>query len=361
MKVRLWLSLCLTLGLSLASGTLVGAQEDGLSTLTIINFVGAEMTFTVDGTPYNVPGTDVVADGGKLTLTLAPGQHTYTAHIPGSDATNGDVELGAGQAQVLGARLERSQPAISPAGLVLEEPRDVLVLFEASLAPPAQPAPSQLTPILEPLSGDQGALVLVNYIGEGLTIDIDGSLYAVPAGEWLQINLPPGEVSYSASAGLSGTNGTVQVESGAHTGLGFTREIPQQEPDYEVGKAAPTPVLLKMSVFPVSLGIEASPASPAVAAPAANDVPASGTVEGAGLRVVNYIGQPLTFTIDNQAYSIEGSGAEVTFSLAPGDYTFTASTPGAATNGSLRVTTGAVNLVSVTLDIESGQVKVYVN
>ena len=365
-KSLIW-ALCFVLTLSLI-GVAATSAQDGQATLIIINFVGGEMTFTLDGTLYSVPGVDTVPDGGQLTLALSPGRHKYSGHVPGGDGANGEAELVAGQTHVLGARLERSDPVLSPAGIVLEAPRDTLVFFEASLTPSAPPPEPQPAP-LQQLPAEQGALVFVNYIGEALMLDIGGDLYSVPANDRLQVNLPPGEVSYSASAGPSGLNATAQVTADAYTGLGFTREIPPEEPDYEVGELAPTPVPLKISVFPVPLedepvGQTTSP-TPLTAAPPAgyadSDEPLVSVPAGQGaLNVVNYIGETLTFTIDGQAYPVAGDGGVLSIDLAPGEYTYTASTPRAGANGSLRITGGAATQVSVALDVGSREMKIYV-
>jgi hypothetical protein len=362
-KSLVW-ALCIVFALSVI-GVAATSAQDGQAKLVIINFVGGEMIFTLDGTPYTVPGTDSVPDGGQLTLTLAPGMHKYSGHVPGSEGANGEVELASGQTQVLGARLERSKPVVSPAGVVLEEPRDTLVFFEASLTPPAPASEPQPAP-LQPLPVGQGALVFVNYIGEALIVDIGGDLYTVPANARLQVNLPPGEVSYSASAGVSGTNGTAQVVNGGYTGLGFSREFSPQEPDYEVGKPVPTPIPLTISVVAVSLENEPVGEAPPTPAPVtASPVTTNGrpgpAPGGQGeLNVVNYIGEALTFTIDSQTYSVAGDRGELTIDLAPGDYTFTASTPRAGANGSLNVAAGATIRISVALDVESGEMQLYV-
>jgi len=355
----LWLVVCIVLLLSLVTSAAAWAQA-GQATLVIINFVGTPMTFTLDGTAYTVSGTDTAPDGGQLTLTLAPGKHTYSAHTPGSEGTNGDMELAAGQTQVLGARLQRLAAVVSPTGIVLEEPRDLLVLFEASLTPPA-PAPAPVMAPLQPVPAGEGALVLVNYIGEELKIDIQGVVYTVPADNRLQVNLPPGQVSYSASAGLSGINGTALVKAGEYSGLSFTRETPPSEPDYDVGELEPTPVVLKIFVSPVSLDeavVATRPAGPPAATPV---TPAVAAPAGDGkLNVVNYIGEMLTLTIDDQVYSVAGGGGELTLTLSPGEYTYSASTPQAGSNGSLNVAAGATTRLSVTLDVQTGQMKTYI-
>lgn len=363
-KSVLWAS-CIVLAISLVSVAAISAQE-GQAELVVVNFVGGEMTFNLDGTPYEVPGIDTVPEGGQLALTLTPGRHTYSAHVPGSEGANGEVELAAGQRQILGARLKRSEPVISPAGVVLEEPRDVLVFFEATLTPSASVTEPQLAP-LQPLPNGQGALVFINYIGEALIVDVGGDLYTVPANGRLQVNLPPGELDYSASAGFSGTNGIAQVMAGGYTGLGFTREFPPQEPEYEAGEPVPSPVPLEMSVFTVSLegepvsGVTSTTVTAATPLAAESDdtpVPAA-TGQGV-LGVTNYIGETLTFTINNQSYSVAGGGGTLAINLTPGEYTFTVSTPQAGTNGSLEVTEGTTVQVSVVLDVQSGQMKFYV-
>jgi hypothetical protein len=360
-RILLWV-FCAVLTLSLV-GTAAASAQSSQAELVIINFVGREMTFTLDGTPYSVPGTDTAPKGGELSLALTPGKHTYSAHIPGSEGTDGEVELAAGKTRMLGARIERTGPVLSRAGIVLEPPRDQLLLFEASLAPPPAPATEpQLQPLF-PLPAGQGALVFVNYIGEDLVLNIDDTLYTVPANERLQIDLPPGEVGYSASAGFSGMNGTEQVKIGTYTGLGFTREIPPEEADYRVGKPVPTPVPLEMSVFPVSLAgepIGEVKPTPKQVAPAAGAVSPAALTDESSLSVVNYIGESLTFTVDNHAYSVVGGGGELALNLAPGEYTFTASTPGSGANGSLLVTEGKTTRVSVALELRSGQMRVHV-
>jgi hypothetical protein len=320
------------------------------------------MTFTLDGTQYTVPGAAAMPDGGRLTLNLSPGRHTYSAQVPDAEGINGEIVLSEGGTRVLGARLERTGPVVSPTDIVLEEPRDQLVFFEASLMPPAPTPASQPEP-LQPLPPGQGALVFLNYIGEAVKVDIDGNVYTIPANGRSQINLPPGQVSFSASAGLSGTNGTAQVVVGEYTGLGLTRDIGPEEPDYDVGQLVPTPVPLQMHVLPVSLqDVPSSGASPTPAtavSPAIDIMPAPSSQQGE-LALVNYIGDELTFTINNQAYLVSPSGGGLRLSLMAGEYTFTASIPQASTNGVLRVGAGQTTRVSVALNVQSGNIELYI-
>jgi hypothetical protein len=70
----------------------------------------------------------------------------------------------------------------------------------------------------------------------------------------LQVNLAPGAYAYSASAGVSGINGSAQVKVGEYTGLGFSREPVPPTPTVEVGEPEPTPISPKMIVSVVPLG-----------------------------------------------------------------------------------------------------------
>jgi hypothetical protein len=347
--------------LSLISVAAASAQG-GQAELIIINYVGEPMTFTLDGTQYTVPGTNAMPGGGRSSFTLTPGQHAYSAQVPGADGTNGEIVLSAGQTQVLGARLERTGPVLSPTGEVLEKPKDQLVIFEASLTPSA-PTPTPQPSPLQPLPSGEGALVLVNYIGETLTVNINNQLYTVPADERIQVNLPPGQVTYSASAGFSGTNGSVQIVAGQYTGLGFSTE-PVPQPDYDVGKLAPTPEVPKMNVSPVPLtGVPVSQGSPSptLATPAKpSGTPVSPSAGQGEVVVVNYIGKTLTFTINSQQYQIAPSGGQLTLSLAPGTYTYTASVPSASDNGSLDVMAGKTIEIGVALNVNNGRLELYV-
>lgn len=244
------LAVLTVLALSLMSGVPGLAQAES-ATLVVINYVGAELIFTLDGTVHSVPGTDVQPTGGQLQLALAAGRHEYSGAIPGGPGANGQVELLPGQTYVLGARLERSAAVLSPEGVVLEKPTDRLVWFEASLAPAAEtPVPTRQA--LQPIPAGQGALVLDNYIGEELVINLDGALYRVPANGRLQLNLAPGAYTYSASVAASSINGGVEVVAGEYLGLGFSRQLPPT-PEYAVGKPEPTPVTLQLHVTVVPL------------------------------------------------------------------------------------------------------------
>ena len=221
--------------------------QGGQGSLVVVNYVGKSMSFTLDGTLYTVPAADG-SKPGETTFTLAPGKHDYSGAIPGGPGASASVDLAAGQTYVLGARLDKTAARISSEGKVLEEPRDILVFFPASLTPPAAAAAPKVA--LQKLPAGQGALVFDNYIGEELVLDIQGAKYRVPADGRLQVNLAPGEYSYSASAGISGTSGSASVTAGQYTGLGFSLQI-MPTPEYEEGEPKPTVEIPKIYVASV--------------------------------------------------------------------------------------------------------------
>jgi len=357
------LILLMVLALSLLGVTAANAQE-AQATLVVINYIGMEMMFTVDDILYDVPGTDTVPGGGQLELTLIAGRHDYSGTVPGGPGSYGQLDLAAGQTYVLGARLDMTPAVISPEGKVLEKPKHRLDLFEASLTPAA---PTSAPPVsrLRALPPGQGALVLDNYIGEDLRVDINGSPHIVPAKGRLQVNLLPGRVSYSASAGPSSINGTAQVTAGQYTGLGFNRELPVTR-EYNKGKPKPTTAVLKMSVSVVTLTPE--PVGQAAVTPAPVTVTTtptattqSVTADTPALLVINYTGRPLMFTIDSTEHQLVAGEGKLTISLAPGEYPFTASIPGVSFNSDLRLAAGDSLRLSVTATPDGKWIKVYVD
>ena len=350
--------------LALVGVTAISAQATppaGGSTLLVINYVGDVLVFTLDGTVYNVPGTNVTPGGGQMSFPLSAGRHLYSGLVPGQTGANGEIDLAPGQTYVLGARLETEPALISPAGIVLRKPFDKVVFFPASLTP-AAPTPTPAPPVLQPLPAGKGALVFVNYVGEELTVNINNTVYKGPADGQLQINLAPGEVRYTASVGASSYNGTASIQAGVYTGLSVTRDIPVT-PELDLGKLKPTAEPLKLHINPVSLsGEPVATATPTPSAPAGGSAApgASAPSGGANLTVVNWIGQPAIFTIGNKEYDLAANGGSVAIAIAPGDYTFSASTPKGSTNGSLKIASGASVQVSLAANPAGNQINVYV-
>jgi hypothetical protein len=344
--------------LSLVGVTAISAQATppaGGSTLIVINYAGDVLVFTLDGTAYDVPGTNVTPGGGQMSFSLSAGKHVYSGQVPGQTSANGEIDLAAGQTYVLGARLDTQPAVISPTtGVVLRKPFNQVVFFPASLTP-AAPTPTPMPPALQPLPAGQGALVFVNYVGDEVTVNINNTVYKVPADGQLQIDLAPGQVNYTASVGPSFYNGTISIQAGAYTGLSVTRDIPVT-PTYELGELKPTAVPLELHINPVSVsGEPVATATPAASAPAGENA-APAPSGGTSLTVVNWIGQPAIFTIDNKEYNLDANGGSAAIALAPGDYTFSASTPKGSTNGSLRVVSGASVQVSLAANPAGDQI-----
>ncbi len=107
-----WLSLFGVTAISAQSGQ--ATPPAGEATLLVINYVGDQLIFTLDGTTYNVPGSNVTPGGGQMSFPLPAGQHVYSGLIPGRVGANGAIDLAVGQTYVLGARLETQPAVISP-------------------------------------------------------------------------------------------------------------------------------------------------------------------------------------------------------------------------------------------------------
>ncbi len=343
-------------------GVAMTSAQTGQATLTVINYVGSELNFTLDGKDYRVPGTDVNPDGGQLTLSLDAGIHDYSGVVPGGPGANGQVDLSAGETYILGTRVDTKPAVIANDGTVLQKPKDVLVFFQATEQPGA-PAPTPERAALQPIPAGMGALVLDNYIGEELNVDIGGTLYKVPVDGRLQINLDPGTIDYTASVSTSSLNETADIMAGEYTGLGFSRDY-REPAKYDVGDQEPTPVPLKMYVEPVDLSgaamaqptEESMPASEQ-ATPAATEMPMEqGTT---GLKVMDYTSNPLTLTIANVQYTISEGGAATMVALDPGTYSYTVSVPGAAYNGQFTLQAGVTLGMSVATNPEGNVMFVY--
>jgi hypothetical protein len=358
-KHMIW-TILVIFGLLLMGTAAVSAQSDQAK-LVVINYVGTELVFTLDGTDYRVPGTDVLPGGGQMEFSLTPGVHDYSGVVPGGPGANGQVDLAAGQTYVVGARVEQTPAVISSDGVVLQKPKDKLVLFEAAEIPGVSQVEPTMTS-LQPIPADMGALVLDNYIGEELTVDIDGTIYTVPANGRLQIDLNPGEVTYTASVSTSSLNATAEVVVSEYTGLGFSRDY--EEPvEYKEGEPEPTPIPLDMYVDPVDLsgaamaGTEAGEEATEEVIGDEVDMPAAKGVNG--VTVINYTGKILTFTLLDKQYVIAEDVLETQIELGQGEYGYTAAVPAAAHNGSFVVDPGQMVRLSISMSEDGNALRVY--
>ena len=70
MKYKMLIAAVLIAALSLMGVAATSAQS-GQAALVIVNYVGSQMSVTLDGMSYVVPGTDTVPEGGQLGAEFA--------------------------------------------------------------------------------------------------------------------------------------------------------------------------------------------------------------------------------------------------------------------------------------------------
>ena len=84
------------------------------------------------------------------------------------------------------------------------------------------------------------------------------------------------------------------------------------------------------------------------------------SVQPQGLIIKNFAGETLTFTINNQAYTV-ADHAEQVLPLPPGSYSYTASLPSVATTGTINLAPGQTIELSVAANIAHDVLSVYQN
>ena len=343
---------------------------------TLINYIGQELFLDLDDVTYTVPGTDTAPEGGMLTLQLNPGEHKFAANVPGVIGEAGEFTLAPGESLFKAARLDQTPPSIGPDGVLLAEPKDIVDLFDFD--PNAQPV--EETPVADtwqpvtPVAG-QASLVWINYIGDELTVDLNGQLYKVAPGTGdspsrLQIDVAPGYYTYTASVPGGSINNEVTLVAGQVVGLTITGT--QEERVYDVGEkynyllgvdmqvsqedltAQTMAVTEEPLVTPVE---DSASALPEDASQPVIDEPLSTTE---GLLVKNYAGETLTFTIHEQTYSILNND-QLVIDLPPGSYNFTASRPFVATTGTVNLQPDQGVELSVAINIAGDVMSVYQN
>jgi len=368
----------MSLVLLLAGGaaTALAQDETGAENFLFINYIGQEMTFDLDDVTYRIPGTNTVPEGGRLALQLPVGEHKYAANIPGVAGSAGEFTITPGGYVAKAARLDKTGPTVDHRGILLEEPRDIVRVFDFD--PFA--APVEETPVVDTWQPTapapaKASLVLVNYTGDELTVDLNGQLYRVPPAAnslpgRVQLDVDPGTYRYTASVPGGSLNDEVTVGPGQVMGLNITAGLPPER-EYEVGEAYDFLLPVTLQLFEEDLTARAgAPAQPAEA-PAIDPPPAAlpgsdgglaptgqpaASVEG--LRVKNYAGETLTFTINDQAYSIPDH-EELTISLPPGSYSYTASRPFVATTGTVELQPNQEVELSVAINVAGDVLSVY--
>jgi hypothetical protein len=166
-------------------------------------------------------------------------------------------------------------------------------------------------------------------------------------------------------------NNEVIVAAGQIVGLTVTADPPPQR-EYKVGEEYDfhLPVTLHLAIEDLTT-LATNPVTPPVTpdlAPVtvpenggeAAGSPTAAPATFAGLRVKNYAGDTLTFTINNQVYTI-ANNAEMTIPLLPGSYTYTASRPFMAVGGIVDLPAGQGIELSVAVNFTEDVLNVYQN
>lgn len=356
-------------------GSQTQAQES-VDNFVFINYIGQELFLDLDDVTYTVPGTDTVPDGGRLTLQLNPGEYKFAANVPGVIGKAGEFTLSPGGFIAKAARLDQTAPAIGPDGILLAKPKDIVDVFDfdPNVEPAADTPPVDTWQPAVAAAG-QGSIVWINYIGDELTVDLNGELFKVApsAGDIsgrLQIDVAPGDYTYTASVPGGSLNGPLNVAAGQVTGLSFTGV--REERKYDVGEKYDFLLPVTMTVAQEDLTAQATaviePAAPvdtSSPAPAEDAAPAEPVVNDAaavepGLLVKNYAGEALTFTIDGREYTIPNND-ELTIDLPAGSYSFTASRPYVATTGTVELLPDQGVELSVAVNVAGDVLSVYQN
>lgn len=369
----------LLIGLLVAlAGGIAGAPVNNALAQTgenfiLVNYIGRELVLDLDDTTYLVPGTDTAPDGGRFTLNLAPGEHKYAVNVPGQGGASGEFTLAPGEIVARAVIIEPSGPVVSPAGILLLKPRDKVRLVEFDpFAPAAVETPAVDTWQPAAAAPGTGSIVWVNHGGaDELTVDVEGRLYKVPPKTGnipgrLQIDLPPGAYRYTASVPNGSLNGEFTVTAGQVLALEITPV--RKAPTYEVGEEFEFLPPATLHLQPADITGQAGAAGQAEQAPPTlpdtggiiMPAPVDVSAIPAGLVVKNFAGDTLTFTINNQAYTI-ADRAEATLPLPPGEYTYTASLPFVAATGSVEWAAGQRVELSIAINLTHDVLSVYKN
>lgn len=359
--------------------TLFGSQiqaQEPVDNFVFINYIGQELFLDLDDVTYTIPGTNTAPEGGQLSLPLNPGEHKFAANVPGVIGKAGEFTVTPGGFVAKAARLDQTAPAIGPDGTLLAKPKDIVNVFDfdPNVEPAANTPPVDTWQPAAATVG-QASIVWINYIGDELTVDLNGELFKVaPAADGipgrLQIDVAPGDYTYTASVPGGSLNGPLNLATGQVVGLSFNGV--RQERKYDVGEKYDFLLPVTMTVAQEDLTAQATvgtePAAPVdVAAPlpageglatepVANDSP---TV-GPGLLVKNYAGETLTFTIGGREYSIPNND-ELAIDLPAGSYTFTASRPYVATTGTVELGAEQGVELSVAINVAGDVLSIYQN
>jgi len=367
------LGLFIVLALVITFPAMSHAQGETGENFIFVNYIGQEVTLDLDDTTYTVPGTAIAPEGGRFAIQLAPGEHKYSASVPGGPGSAGEFTITPGSVVAKAAQLREGSPVLDRNGIILEEPKDEVYVFDFDpFSAPTGEAPVDDSWQPAAAMPGLGSIVWINYGGDDeLTVDLAGQLYKVPPqmngipGR-LQADVAPGTYSYTASVPFGSLNGQVTVVPGEVTGVNIIPGI-REDPIYEVGEKVEIPPV-DLSVFqedlttqvPVGQPDSAPVGLPATGGELATPAAVEAIGQPEGLVVRNFAGDTLIFTINNQAYSV-GNNTERVIDLPPGGYNYTASLPLVAMTGTVNLSEGQTVGLSVAININHDVLSVYQN
>ena len=372
--IGLGLLLIVALALGSFPSTIYAQQGSGGNpNFVFVNYIGQEVVLDLDDVTYTVPGTATAPAGGRLELQLAPGEHKYAANVPGVDTgSGGTFIINPGGYVGKAARLEKTNALLDRDGNVLEKPKDYVFIFDVDpfAAPVAATTPVVDTWQPRAAASGQGSIAWTNYTGDELTVDLNGTIYKAPPAAnnipgRLQIDVAPGLYRYTASVPNGSVNGEINVVAGQVTGLNISAKL-QPEPEYDVGEPSPLPLPVDLLLSQEDLTARAAPLGEVAPGelPASGGVLAPTNVQTAtapkGLFIKNYAGDTLTFTINDQAYTI-ANNAQTVLPLPPGRYNYTASLPFVAITGTVDLAAGQSVELSIATNVQHDVLSVYQN
>ena len=390
-KKSLWLSFGLVMLLGLVGSIFPAytqAQQTGTNqtlpdgaNFIFVNYIGQEVHLDLDDVSYVVQGTATAPEGGRLTLTLAPGEHKFAANVPGVPlGTAAEFTIPVGGYVAKAAVIDQTPPKVEN-DILIEKPRDFVKVFDFDPfeMPAEEPAIIETWQPAPPVPG-QGSLVWMNYGGiDELTIDLNGQLYKAPpqSGETpgrLQIDVAPGLYRYTASVPNGSLNGELTVAAGQIIGLSIYAE---REPlDYDVGDdfsfiakvnltlsqenlTAQPAVGPETDMTPVDTAVtEETPASPTATEAVSPETAAPAQMDG--LLIKNFTWDTITFTINNEAYPVPVN-TETVLNLPPGQYNYTASLPFVARTGTVDLAAEQSIELSIAINITGDVLSIYQN
>ncbi|MEM7347242.1 MAG: hypothetical protein AAF485_23635 [Chloroflexota bacterium] len=344
-----------------------------------MNYVGQALILDVDDVTYTVPGTDTHPQGGLLALSLTEGEHKYAAQIPGVPLGSAGEFTIAGNTIAKAAQIIETPATIDHRGIVIALPQNKVDVFDFDPLAAAGETSEAVAPVddWQPIAAaaGKGSLVWINHYQDTLTVDLQGTIYTVPAASSdipgrLQVDLAPGSYRYTASVPFGSLNHEVSLTDSEIVGLNISAQA-AAPPEFDLNEPSPLPQAVTLQLFQEMLSAAVTTVTPETVS--ADTPPATLPNTGGDLPtfddpsdvrdtvlITNYTADTLTFTVNDQVYTIE-SQATRPLALPPGSYDYTASLPFFATTGNLQIDPRSEIDVSIALTPAGNALAAYHN